>query len=140
SGKSNIVDALSWVMGEQGAKNLRGGKMDDVIFAGTSKRQALGRAEVALTIHNTDGAIPVDYTQATIPPALFRSGGTECPVNGAPPRPLDIQELLNDSARGKEMPAIVGQRRLDALPHADPLGRRSFSEEAAGGLKHRRRK
>ncbi len=140
SGKSNVVDALSWVMGEQGAKNLRGGKMDDVIFAGTSKRQALGRAEVTLTIDNTDGAIPVDYTEVTISRTLFRSGGSEYAVNGAPARLLDIQELLNDSGLGKEMHVIVGQGRLDAILHADPLERRSFIEEAAGVLKHRRRK
>jgi chromosome segregation protein len=140
SGKSNVVDALSWVMGEQGAKNLRGGKMDDVIFAGTSKRQALGRAEVALTIDNTDGAIPVDYTEVTISRTLFRTGGSEYAVNGAPARLLDIQELLNDSGLGKEMHVIVGQGRLDAILHADPLERRSFIEEAAGVLKHRRRK
>src|SRR5699024_100209 len=140
SGKSNVVDALSWVMGEQGAKNLRGGKMDDVIFAGTSKRQALGRAEVALTIDNTDGAIPVDYTEVTISRTLFRTGGSEYAVNGAPARLLDMQELLNDSGLGKEMHVIVGQGRLDAILHADPLERRSFIEEAAGVLKHRRRK
>ncbi|SDS42425.1 condensin subunit Smc [Brevibacterium siliguriense] len=140
SGKSNVVDALSWVMGEQGAKNLRGGKMDDVIFAGTSKRQALGRAEVTLTIDNTDGAIPVDYTEVTISRTLFRTGGSEYAVNGAPARLLDIQELLNDSGLGKEMHVIVGQGRLDAILHADPLERRSFIEEAAGVLKHRRRK
>ncbi|MCF2587625.1 chromosome segregation protein SMC [Brevibacterium sp. UCMA 11752] len=140
SGKSNVVDALSWVMGEQGAKNLRGGKMDDVIFAGTSKRQALGRAEVALTIDNTDGAIPVDYTEVTISRTLFRTGGSEYAVNGTPARLLDIQELLNDSGLGKEMHVIVGQGRLDAILHADPIERRSFIEEAAGVLKHRRRK
>jgi chromosome segregation protein len=140
SGKSNVVDALSWVMGEQGAKNLRGGKMDDVIFAGTSKRQALGRAEVTLTIDNSDGAIPVDYTEVTISRTLFRTGGSEYAVNGAPARLLDIQELLNDSGLGKEMHVIVGQGRLDAILHADPLERRSFIEEAAGVLKHRRRK
>lgn len=140
SGKSNVVDALSWVMGEQGAKNLRGGKMDDVIFAGTSKRQALGRAEVTLTIDNTDGAIPVDYTEVTISRTLFRTGGSEYAVNGTPARLLDIQELLNDSGLGKEMHVIVGQGRLDAILHADPVERRSFIEEAAGVLKHRRRK
>lgn len=140
SGKSNVVDALSWVMGEQGAKNLRGGKMDDVIFAGTSKRQALGRAEVTLTIDNTDGAIPVDYTEVTISRTLFRTGGSEYAVNGTPARLLDIQELLNDSGLGKEMHVIVGQGRLDAILHADPIERRSFIEEAAGVLKHRRRK
>ncbi|MEV0983491.1 chromosome segregation protein SMC [Brevibacterium sp. NPDC049920] len=140
SGKSNVVDALAWVMGEQGAKNLRGGKMDDVIFAGTSQRQALGRAEVSLTIDNTDGAIPIEYTEVTISRTLFRTGGSEYAVNGAPARLLDIQELLNDSGLGKEMHVIVGQGRLDQILHADPLERRGFIEEAAGVLKHRRRK
>ncbi|GAA4284922.1 chromosome segregation protein SMC [Brevibacterium daeguense] len=140
SGKSNVVDALAWVMGEQGAKNLRGGKMDDVIFAGTSSRQALGRAEVSLTIDNTDGAIPIDYTEVTISRTLFRTGGSEYAVNGAPARLLDIQELLNDSGLGKEMHVIVGQGRLDEILHADPVERRGFIEEAAGVLKHRRRK
>ena len=140
SGKSNVVDALAWVMGEQGAKNLRGGKMDDVIFAGTSSRQALGRAEVSLTIDNTDGAIPIEYTEVTISRTLFRTGGSEYAVNGAPARLLDIQELLNDSGLGKEMHVIVGQGRLDQILHADPLERRGFIEEAAGVLKHRRRK
>ena len=140
SGKSNVVDALAWVMGEQGAKNLRGGKMDDVIFAGTANRQGLGRAEVTLTIDNTDGAIPIDYTEVIISRTLFKSGGSEYAVNGAPARLLDIQELLNDSGLGKEMHVIVGQGRLDAILHADPMERRSFIEEAAGVLKHRRRK
>ena len=140
SGKSNVVDALAWVMGEQGAKNLRGGKMEDVIFAGTSKRQALGRAEVSLTIDNTDGAIPIDYTEVTISRTLFRSGGSEYAVNGAPARLLDIQELLSDSGLGKEMHVIVGQGQLDQVLHADPFERRGIIEEAAGVLKHRRRK
>lgn len=140
SGKSNVVDALAWVMGEQGAKNLRGGKMDDVIFAGTAGRQGLGRAEVSLTIDNTDGQIPIEYTEVTITRTLFKSGGSEYAVNGAPARLLDIQELLNDSGLGKEMHVIVGQGRLDEILHADPVTRRGFIEEAAGVLKHRRRK
>ncbi|MCQ9384905.1 chromosome segregation protein SMC [Brevibacterium moorei] len=140
SGKSNVVDALAWVMGEQGAKNLRGSKMEDVIFAGTGKRQPLGRAEVSLTIDNTDGAIPIDYTEVTITRTLFRSGGSEYSINGSPARLLDIQELLNDSGLGKEMHVIVGQGRLDEILHADPFDRRGFIEEAAGVLKHRRRK
>ena len=140
SGKSNVVDALAWVMGEQGAKNLRGGKMEDVIFAGTAKKQALGRAEVALTIDNTDGALPIEYTEVTISRTLFRSGGSEYRVNGEPARLLDIQELLSDSGLGKEMHVIVGQGRLDAILHADPFERRGFIEEAAGVLKHRKRK
>ncbi|MFJ8046127.1 chromosome segregation protein SMC [Kitasatospora sp. NPDC096147] len=140
SGKSNVVDALSWVMGEQGAKSLRGGKMEDVIFAGTSGRQPLGRAEVSLTIDNTDGALPIDYAEVTITRTMFRNGGSEYALNGETCRLLDIQELLSDSGIGREMHVIVGQGRLDSVLHADPMGRRAFIEEAAGVLKHRKRK
>ncbi|MDO5701581.1 MAG: chromosome segregation protein SMC [Bowdeniella nasicola] len=140
SGKSNIVDALAWVMGEQGAKSLRGGNMADVIFAGTSSRPALGRAEVSLTIDNTDGALPIDYTEVTISRTLFRSGGSEYAINGTPCRLLDIQELLSDTGMGRQMHVIVGQGQLDAILHATPEDRRAFIEEAAGILKHRRRK
>jgi len=140
SGKSNVVDALAWVMGEQGAKTLRGGKMDDVIFAGTTSRPPLGRAEVALTIDNTDGALPIEYTEVTIARTLFRGGGSEYSINGAPCRLLDIQELLSDSGIGREMHVIVGQGQLDKILVATPEERRGFIEEAAGVLKHRRRK
>ena len=140
SGKSNVVDALSWVMGEQGAKSLRGGKMEDVIFAGTSGRPPLGRAEVALTIGNTDGALPIDYSEVTISRTMFRSGGSEYAINGTSCRLLDIQELLSDSGIGREMHVIVGQGQLDAVLHASPEERRAFIEEAAGVLKHRKRK
>ncbi|WP_460769928.1 chromosome segregation protein SMC, partial [Nocardiopsis nanhaiensis] len=140
SGKSNVVDALSWVMGEQGAKSLRGGKMEDVIFAGTSTRQALGRAEVSLTIDNTDGALPIDYTEVTIRRTMFRNGGSEYAINGDTCRLLDIQDLLSDSGIGREMHVIVGQGQLDTVLHAGPEERRSLIEEAAGILKHRKRK
>ena len=140
SGKSNVVDALAWVMGEQGAKSLRGGKMEDVIFAGTTGRPPLGRAEVALTIDNTDGALPIDYAEVTISRTMFRSGGSEYAINGSPCRLLDIQELLSDSGIGREMHVIVGQGQLDAVLHATPEERRAFIEEAAGVLKHRKRK
>ena len=140
SGKSNIVDAIAWVMGEQGAKSLRGGAMSDVIFAGTSGRAPLGRAEVALTIDNTDGALPIEYTEVTISRTLFRNGGSEYAINGTPCRLLDIQELLSDSGIGREMHVIVGQGQLDAILHATPEDRRGFIEEAAGVLKHRKRK
>ncbi|MDR2255618.1 MAG: chromosome segregation protein SMC [Arthrobacter sp.] len=140
SGKSNVVDALAWVMGEQGAKTLRGGKMEDVIFAGTSGRAPLGRAQVALTIDNTDGALPIEYAEVTISRTLFRSGGSEYAINGSPARLLDIQELLSDSGLGREMHVIVGQGQLDRVLHATPEDRRGFIEEAAGILKHRRRK
>ncbi len=140
SGKSNVVDALAWVMGEQGAKSLRGGKMEDVIFAGTAGRPPLGRAEVTLTIDNTDGALPIDYTEVTIARTMFRSGGSEYAINGTSCRLLDIQELLSDSGIGREMHVIVGQGQLDAVLRATPEERRGFIEEAAGVLKHRKRK
>ena len=140
SGKSNVVDALAWVMGEQGAKTLRGGKMEDVIFAGTSGRPPLGRAQVSLTIDNSDGALPIEYSEVTISRTLFRAGGSEYAINGAACRLLDIQELLSDSGLGREMHVIVGQGQLDKVLHATPEDRRGFIEEAAGILKHRRRK
>ncbi|MFJ4027778.1 chromosome segregation protein SMC [Paenarthrobacter sp. NPDC089989] len=140
SGKSNVVDALAWVMGEQGAKTLRGGKMEDVIFAGTSGRPPLGRAHVSLTIDNADNALPIEYSEVTISRTLFRAGGSEYAINGAPCRLLDIQELLSDSGLGREMHVIVGQGQLDRVLHATPEDRRGFIEEAAGILKHRRRK
>ena len=140
SGKSNVVDALAWVMGEQGAKTLRGGKMEDVIFAGTSTKGPLGRAEVVLTIDNSDGALPIEYAEVSISRTLFRNGGSEYAINGSSVRLLDVQELLSDSGLGREMHVIVGQGQLDAVLRASPEDRRGFIEEAAGILKHRRRK
>jgi len=140
SGKSNVVDALGWVMGEQGAKTLRGGKMEDVIFAGTTGRAPLGRAEVVLTIDNSDGALPIEYAEVTIARTMFRAGGSEYAINGQPARLLDVQELLSDSGIGREMHVIVGQGQLDAVLSGRPEDRRAFIEEAAGVLKHRKRK
>jgi len=140
SGKSNVVDALAWVMGEQGAKSLRGGKMEDVIFSGTAGRAPLGRAEVALTIDNSDGALPIEYAEVTVSRTLFRNGGSEYAINGAQCRLLDVQELLSDSGIGREMHVIVGQGQLDTVLQATPEDRRGFIEEAAGVLKHRKRK
>jgi chromosome segregation protein len=140
SGKSNVVDALAWVMGEQGAKSLRGGKMEDVIFAGTAGRPPLGRAEVVLTIDNTDGALPIEYSEVTISRTMFRNGGSEYAINGTSCRLLDVQELLSDSGIGREMHVIVGQGQLDSVLRATPEDRRGFVEEAAGVLKHRKRK
>ncbi|MDQ1127458.1 chromosome segregation protein [Microbacterium sp. SORGH_AS 505] len=140
SGKSNVVDALAWVMGEQGAKTLRGGKMEDVIFAGTATRGPLGRAEVQLTIDNADGVLPIEYSEVTISRTLFRNGSSEYAINGETCRLLDVQELLSDSGLGREMHVIVGQGRLDTVLQASPEDRRGFIEEAAGILKHRRRK
>jgi chromosome segregation protein len=140
SGKSNVVDALAWVMGEQGAKTLRGGSMEDVIFAGTASKAPLGRAEVLLTIDNSDGALPIEYAEVTISRTLFRNGGSEYAINKEPCRLLDVQELLSDSGLGREMHVIVGQGQLDQVLHASPEDRRRFIEEAAGILKHRKRK
>lgn len=140
SGKSNVVDALAWVMGEQGAKNLRGGQMADVIFAGTSSKPALGRAQVELTIDNSDGLLDIDYSEVTISRTLFRGGGSEYHINGTPARLLDVQELLSDTGMGRQMHVIVGQGQLDAILSSTPEERRGFIEEAAGVLKHRRRK
>jgi chromosome segregation protein len=140
SGKSNVVDALSWVMGEQGAKSLRGGKMEDVVFAGTTSRPPLGRAEVTLTIDNSDGALPIEYAEVTISRLMFRSGQSEYAINGDHCRLLDVQELLSDSGLGREMHVIVGQGQLDDILHAGPEARRALIEEAAGVLKHRKRK
>lgn len=140
SGKSNVVDALAWVMGEQGAKTLRGGQMADIIFAGTSSRAPLGRAQVDLTIDNTDRALPIDYSEVTISRTLFRGGGSEYAINGTPARLLDVQELLSDTGMGRQMHVIVGQGQLDQILSSTPEERRGFIEEAAGVLKHRRRK
>src|SRR5438067_5218865 len=141
SGKSNLVDAVAWVLGAQAARALRGSKMDDVIFAGSGNRPALGRAEVSLTIDNTAGLLPIEFTEVTITRTLFRaSGESEYSVNGVPCRLLDVQELLSDSGVGRTQHVIVGQGNLDAILNARPEERRMVVEEAAGVLKFRRRK
>ncbi|MGV0851099.1 chromosome segregation protein SMC [Mycolicibacterium phlei] len=140
SGKSNVVDALIWVMGEQGAKSLRGGKMEDVIFAGTSSRPPLGRAEVTVTIDNSDNSLPIEYSEVSITRRMFRDGGSEYEINGSSCRLMDIQELLSDSGIGREMHVIVGQGKLAEILESRPEDRRAFIEEAAGVLKHRKRK
>ncbi|HEV3213297.1 MAG TPA: chromosome segregation protein SMC [Acidimicrobiales bacterium] len=140
SGKSNVVDAVTWVLGAQGPRALRSQKMEDVIFAGTASRAALGRAEVSLTIDNSSGKLPVDMAEITITRTLFRNGESEYAINGAPCRLLDIQELLSDSGVGRQHHMIIGQGQLDQVLNARPEERRSVIEEAAGVLKHRRRK
>ena len=140
SGKSNVVDALAWVMGEQGAKTLRGGKMEDVIFAGTSSRAPLGRAEVTVTIDNSDNALPIEYSEVSITRRMFRDGASEYEINGASCRLMDVQELLSDSGIGREMHVIVGPGKLEEILQSRPEERRAFIEEAAGVLKHRKRK
>jgi len=140
SGKSNLVDAVAWVLGAQGARSLRGSKMHDVIFAGTSKRASLGRAEVSLTIDNTSGTLPIEFSEVTITRTLFRTGESEYQLNGAPCRLLDITELLSDSGIGRQQHVIVGQGQLDQVLNARPEDRRAIIEEAAGILKYRKRR
>ena len=140
SGKSNVVDALTWVMGEHSAKSLRGGKMEDVIFAGTSSRAPLGRAEVTVTIDNSDNALPIEYSEVSITRRMFRDGASEYEINGSSCRLMDVQELLSDSGIGREMHVIVGQGKLAEILESRPEDRRAFIEEAAGVLKHRKRK
>jgi len=141
SGKSNLVDAVAWVLGAQAARSLRGSKMDDVIFAGSGNKPALGRAEVSLTIDNSAGLLPIGFTEVTITRTLFRtSGESEYAINGAPCRLLDIQELLSDSGVGRTQHVIVSQGQLDHVLTARPEDRRAVIEEAAGVLKYRRRK
>src|SRR5580658_730985 len=140
SGKSNVVDAVTWVMGAQGPRALRSAKMEDVIFAGTSMRPPLGRAEVSLTIDNSSGKLPLDMAEVTISRILFRSGDSEYSINGAPCRLLDIQELLSDTGVGRHQHMIIGQGQLDTVLNARPEDRRAIVEDAAGVRKHRRRK
>ncbi|MEA2591623.1 MAG: chromosome segregation protein, partial [Actinomycetota bacterium] len=140
SGKSNVIDAISWVLGEQGPRSLRGGRMEDVIFAGTQRRPALAMAEVSLTIDNTAGDLPLEFTEVTITRTLFRSGEAEYRLNGLPCRLLDIREVLSDGGIGREQHTIIGQGHLDEMLTADPIQIRASIEEAAGVAKHRRRK
>ena len=140
SGKSNVVDAIGWVLGAQAPSAVRSAKMDDVIFAGTAKRAALGRAEVSLTIDNSSGLLPIEFTEVTITRILFRSGDSEYAINGVPCRLLDVQELLSDSGMGRQQHIIISQGQIDAVLNARPEDRRLIIEEAAGVLKFRRRK
>src|SRR5947209_14218037 len=140
SGKSNLVDAVAWVLGAQGPRTLRSGKMEDVIFAGARGRPALGRAEVSLTIDDSAGLLPMDFTEVTITRTLFREGDSDYMLNATPCRLLDIQELLSDTGVGRQQHVIVGQGQLDAVLNARPEDRRAVIEEAAGILKFRRRK
>jgi len=140
SGKSNVVDAIAWVLGAQAPSSVRSQKMDDVIFAGTAKRPALGRAEVTLTIDNQNGLLPIDFTEVTVSRILFRSGESEYAINGTECRLLDVQELLSDAGVGRQQHVIVSQGQIDAVLNARPEDRRAIIEEAAGVLKHRKRK
>lgn len=140
SGKSNVVDAIAWVLGAQAPKAVRSQKMDDVIFAGTAKRPALGRAEVALTIDNSAGLLGVEFSEVTVSRILFRSGDSEYSINGVSCRLLDVQELLSDAGVGRQQHVIVSQGQIDAVLNARPEDRRSIIEEAAGVLKFRKRR
>ena len=140
SGKSNVVDAIAWVLGAQAPSAVRSQKMDDVIFAGTAKRPALGRAEVSLTIDNSAGLLPIEFTEVTVSRILFRTGESEYSINGVTCRLLDVQELLSDAGVGRQQHVIVSQGQIDSVLNARPEERRSIIEEAAGVLKFRRRK
>lgn len=140
SGKSNVVDAIAWVLGAQAPSSVRSQKMDDVIFAGTAKRPALGRAEVMLTLDNSSGVLPIEFTEVTISRTLFRTGESEYAINGVNCRLLDVQELLSDAGVGRQQHVIVSQGQIDAVLNARPEDRRAIIEEAAGVLKYRRRK
>jgi chromosome segregation protein len=140
SGKSNVVDAIGWVLGAQAPSAVRSQKMEDVIFAGTSKRPALGRAEVAITIDNSAGLLPIEFTEVTVTRTLWRSGESEYAINNVPCRLLDVQELFSDTGVGRQQHVIVGQGQIDAVLNARPEERRLVIEEAAGVLKHRKRK
>ena len=140
SGKSNVVDAIAWVLGAQAPSSVRSQKMDDVIFAGTAKRPALGRAEVMLTIDNSAGLLPIEFTEVTVSRILFRSGESEYAINGVECRLLDVQELLSDAGVGRQQHVIISQGQIDAVLNARPEDRRGIIEEAAGVLKHRKRK
>ena len=140
SGKSNVVDAIGWVLGAQAPSVVRSKSMDDVIFAGTSQRPALGRAEVALTIDNSAGLLPIEFNEVTISRTLFRNGDSEYAINNVPCRLLDIQDLLSDSGVGRQQHVIVSQGQIDAVLNAKPEDRRAIIEEAAGILKYRKRK
>src|ERR671915_340949 len=140
SGKSNLVDAIAWVLGEQGPRALRGGHMADVIFAGSPGRQALGMAQVSLVIDNTEGLIPIDVSEIEVARVVYRSGESQYLLGGEPVRLLDIQELLSDTGIGRGLHTLVGQGHLEDVLVARPEERRQMIEEAAGIAKHRRRK
>jgi len=140
SGKSNVVDAIAWVLGAQAPSSVRSQKMDDVIFAGTARRPALGRAEVSLTIDNSNGLLPIEFSEVTVTRTLFRTGESEYAINGVTCRLLDVQELLSDAGVGRQQHVIVSQGQIDAVLNARPEDRRAIIEEASGVLKHRKRK
>ena len=140
SGKSNICDAILWVLGERNAKSLRGGVMEDVIFAGSSKRGAVSVAEVTLVLDNTDGLLPIEYNEVSVSRRLYRSGESEYLINGVNSRRLDVLDILHDSGIGTDTNSIISQGHLDSILQSKPIDRRTLIEEAAGVLKHKQRK
>ena len=140
SGKSNVVDAIAWVLGAQAPSSVRSQKMEDVIFNGTKKRAALGRAEVMLTLDNSAGLLPLDFSEVTVSRTLFRNGDSEYAINGVECRLLDVQELLSDAGVGRQQHVIISQGQIDAVLTARAEDRRAIIEEAAGVLKYRKRK
>ena len=140
SGKSNVADAVLWVLGEQSAKALRGNSMEDVIFAGSSARQAVGVAEVDLVLDNSDGTLPLEFSEVTITRRMFRNGESEYLINQSPCRLMDVQELLHDTGLGRDTHSIISQGRIDEVLNAKPEDRRALIDEAAGVLKHKKRK
>ncbi len=140
SGKSNISDAVLWVLGEQSAKQLRGQAMEDVIFAGSSARKAVGLAEVDLVLDNSDGTLPLDFNEVVITRRMYRSGESEYLINGSPSRLMDVLDILNDSGLGRDTHSIISQGSLQNVLRARPEDRRALIEEAAGILKHKKRK
>lgn len=140
SGKSNISDAVLWVLGEQSAKQLRGQAMEDVIFAGSSARQAVGLAEVDLVLDNSDGTLPLDFSEVVVTRRMYRSGESEYLINGSPSRLMDVLDILNDSGLGRDTHSIISQGSLQNVLRARPEDRRLLIEEAAGILKHKKRK
>ncbi|MBQ4577407.1 MAG: AAA family ATPase, partial [Firmicutes bacterium] len=140
SGKSNISDALRWVLGEQSPKMLRGGKMEEVIFAGTANRKSRGMAEVTLVIDNSTGILPIDYSEVAITRRMYRSGQSEYMINNTACRLKDIRELIMDTGIGVDGYSIIGQGKISEIVSNKPESRREIFEEAAGIVKYRSRK
>ena len=140
SGKSNVADAVRWVLGEQSAKQLRGAKMEDVIFAGTQNRKPVGFAYVAITLDNSDHALPVEYDEVTVSRRVYRSGESEYKINGHSCRLRDVTEMFYDTGIGKEGYSIIGQGQIDKILSGKPDERRELFDEAAGIVKFKRRK
>ena len=140
SGKSNLLDALAWVMGTQATRALRTEKMEDVIFAGTATRPALGRAEVTVTFDNSDEFLPIALSEVRMTRRLFRDGSSEYELNGAPCRLLDLHELLSDGGVGRSQHVLVGQGQIGSILNARPNEHRAVIEEAAGVTKHKNRR